>query len=183
MPPKKHPKTPPPAPPKGTVLPAPAKPEPLDAGPGSESSEQVQFIGPDELREILEASEKNRERREAAELRNIELSGQIEALNNKLKAQRPVRFDEQKVSAASDAVFAAALMDLKGALLPLSLTSTEAAKALVRIQKLEASLGSAIQAGTTLIQRAKMLAERKQTGLEVTPEDFEDLLAQAMRLL
>ena len=185
MPPKKKaaPAKAPTATPK--PLPPPPVPAPLDtvaaADPGAPGP--VQFIGPDDLKLILDESDKNREGREKAEAQVEDLTAQVEALGNKLRAQKPVRFDDQKVAAAADAAFAAALMDIRGALLPLSLQSTEAARVLLRVQKLETSLGTTVTAATVVLQRAKVLAERRRQGLELTTEEVDDLLTHAQSLL
>jgi len=142
-----------------------------------------QFVTAEDLREIIDQSERNRLGRETAEALVARQTEELEALANKIKAQRPVRFDDQKVARVSDAMLLALIMDLKGALLPLSLQSTEAAQALLRIQKLELELAPMVTAATVVLQRAKTLAQRKAEGLEVTLEDLEDLMVQAGRLL
>lgn len=142
-----------------------------------------QFVGADDLRELLQRADQDRGGREAAEGEVVRLTAEVETLTNRLKAQKPVRFDDKKVEASAQALGLAVLMDVKGALMVLALDSPEASRALLRIQKLEQELSPSVTAATMVIQRAKTLADLRARGLEVTSEDYRDLLDHAGRLL
>lgn len=179
---------------KKAAKPAPVPPAPLPPGgqpvavpvPGQDTElqgPQTQFVSADDIRELITRSEQDRRGRESAETEVQRLTSELQTAQDKLKAQRPVRFDEGRVREAAQATQFAVLMDLKGALMVLAMDSPEAAKALLRIQKLEAETGATVTATTVLLQRSKVLAERRRAGLEVTAEDLNDLLTQAEKLL
>jgi hypothetical protein len=159
-----------------------APPEDVTIG-GEPVAPMPQLVTADDLREIISQGEKDREGREKAELRLHELEEENLALNNKLRAQKPVRFDEQKVAASSNAVFMSGLLGIRGALRPLALSSAEAARGLLQIDRMETELGITVTAATIVLQRAKVMAEHKLNGLEVTPEEIGDLLEHAKKLI
>jgi hypothetical protein len=142
-----------------------------------------QLVTADDLHEIISQGEKDREGREKAELLVRELEEKNFALENKLKAQKPIRFDEQRVAASSNAVFMSALLNIRGAMRPLALASAPAARVLLQLDRVETELGITVTAATIVLQRAKVMAEHKLNGLEVTPEEIADLLEHARKLI
>lgn len=131
-----------------------------------------------ELREQMEAIADDKRK---ALLRAETAEGKVEKLKDRIKHMKPPKLDAEKLEAAVNTVLLSLLMDAKGAL---SVTMDPAmAKVAVKIQQAEISMAPLVLAETMVVQRAKSLAQKMLSGLEIDDDEVENLLKFAERLL
>ena len=88
-----------------------------------------------------------------------------------------------KVEDVVNAAYLAALMDAKGVILSLGAATTDAARVILSIQRLENELPQATANAMILLQRVKFVATRRNDGLEVDSDAMDEIVTQALKLL
>ncbi len=149
---------------------------------------QVQLQLQQDMEDLATRNTELRETNEALVSENSRLTYRVEEaeklaekLRGKIKDMKPPKLDAKKLEAAVNTVLLALLMDAKGVLQVTM--DPDMARVAVKIQQAEISMAPLVLAETMVVQRAKSLAQKKLSGLEIDDDDLIGLYKFAERLL